>query len=673
MAYGFLLLLLFSCTILTTNIQACNQTERISLLAFSLTLSSSSVNWSSSVDCCHWNGITCNQEGWVTHLLLPSKGLTGGMFVSSLENLTHLTHLNLSHNSLYGALETKFFLFLKHLEILDLSYNLLSGEMPFSLPQINIQTIDLSSNHFYAWNLTSFNVSNNTFSGHIPSSICLRLPPSIRVLDFSSNEFSGKLSRGFGRCSKLQIIRAGHNNLSGSLPDDIYNATKLEEFALPLNSLNGAIRERIANLTHLTILDFYFNHLSGELPLNFGKLSKLKFMNLDLNSLQGNLPPSLMNCTNLIELHLGFNYFDGDLTTLNFSKLSHLSKLDLIRNNFRKIQPEILSLKSLSFLSLRSVQLTNITGAMKILMRCKSLQTLFLRGSFDHQAMPIDDVMVDFNGFRKLRVLSLANCGFTGQIPRWLSNLKNLEMLDLGFNQITGSIPSWLGTFPKLFHVGLPCNQISGEVPKQLFGLPMLMMNASRADNYEFELPLIGGLIKNPSFMAHRTSNLQGKINLGGNNISGSIPTEIGQLGLLRELYLDNNHFSGNIPDQVSNLKNLEILNLSMNHLSGKIPSSMTSLNFLKEFNVSYNNLVGQIPMGTQLQSFSTSAFEGNPKLCGAPLPNVCKEIGADNKNKVDQDADNEGDEFPWIYIFATLGFIVGFWGVCGYLVLKKT
>ncbi|XP_050138101.1 receptor-like protein 3 [Malus sylvestris] len=105
----------------------------------------------------------------------------------------------------------------------------------------------------------------------------------------------------------------------------------------------------------------------------------------------------------------------------------------------------------------------------------------------------------------------------------------------------------------------------------------------------------------------------------------------------------------------------------------GKIPSSMTSLNFLKEFNVSYNNLEGQIPTGTQLQSFSTSAFEGNPKLCGAPLPNVCEEIGADNKNKVNQDVDNEGDKLPWIYIFATLGFIVGFWGVCGSLVLKKT
>ncbi|KAB2615897.1 receptor-like protein 2 [Pyrus ussuriensis x Pyrus communis] len=331
MSLGFLLIFLFSSILSTTNIHACNQADHISLQAFS-----------SLVDCCRWNGITCNQEGRVIHLLLPSKRLKGGMFVSSLQNLTHLTDLNLSHNSLHGALETKFFSSLNCLEMLDLSYNLFSGEIPFSIP-----------------------------------------PKSIRTIDF------GNIFRGFGGCSKLQILRAGHNSLSGSLPEDIYNATKLEELALPLNSLNGAISERIANLTHLTFLDLFINNLSGVIPLNFGKLSKLKFMNLDFNSLRGNLPPSLMNCTNLVELHLGSNYLEGDLTKLNFSKISHLSKLDLsIRlsvNPYLKgqVHPEILSLKSLSFLSLSRVWLTNITGAMKILMRCQSLQTLLISSSFD--------------------------------------------------------------------------------------------------------------------------------------------------------------------------------------------------------------------------------------------------------------------------------------------------
>ncbi|PRQ25894.1 putative non-specific serine/threonine protein kinase [Rosa chinensis] len=195
----------------TTNIHACSQTERTSLLSLALTLSSpSSLNWTSN-DCCRWQGTNCDAAGWVTHLSLPFKGLTlkqGTAFPSFtvvLGNLTHLTHLNLSHNSLDQSVGS--FLSLSHLEVLDLSSNLLSGELPLSLPS-SIRMLDLSNNQFsgsipssffrQARNLTSFLVSNNTFSGSIPSLVCLHSSPLIRVLEFSFNEFNGSLPSGLG-------------------------------------------------------------------------------------------------------------------------------------------------------------------------------------------------------------------------------------------------------------------------------------------------------------------------------------------------------------------------------------------------------------------------------------------------------------------------------------------
>ncbi|XP_008226570.2 PREDICTED: receptor-like protein 2 [Prunus mume] len=713
MAQGFLLFFLFS-YIISTNIHACKQTERNSLLSFASTLSSPPLNWT-SIDCCRWKGITCNQDGWVTHLLLPSKGLKGGIPSSSLGNLTHLTHLNFSYNSLYGSLDTQFFMSLNRLEFLDLSYNFLSGELPLSLPSSNIRTVDLSSNQFHgaippsffqqASSLTSFNVSNNTFTGYLPSSICLKhSSPFLRLLDFSSNLLNGDLAPGLGKCSKLQVFRASHNNIVGLLPEDIYNATKLEEIALPFNSLNGAISDKIVNLTNLAILDLSFNHFGGKLPLNLGKLSKLKFVTFNSNNLEGDLPPSLMNCTNLVELRLGNNNLEGDISMLDFSRLSQLTKLDLRINNFTgtvpvslyscrslkaigltrnhlegQIQAEILSLKSLSFLTLGYNRLSNLTRAMKILMGCNSLQSLSLAGSYEGEGMPSDDDMVDFDGFQNLRVLNLADSDLNGQIPVWLSKLKYLEMLNLDGNKITGSIPSWLGTLPRLFYISLRDNQISGEFPKQLCRLPRLLHEPnipSQVDQYEFELPIyaFSSITANRSFPTQKLYFYPAMIDLSKNNIVGDIPTEIGQLQLLQELYLDSNNFSGVIPDQVSNLKNLEILNLSMNHLSGRIPLSLASLNFLREFNVSCNNLEGPIPTSTQLQSFNASAFEGNPKLCGAPLPNKCglnKDMDVDNKNN--KDVENGLHQLPWFYIFATLGFIVGFWGVCGSLVINKT
>ncbi|KAM5554137.1 hypothetical protein ABKV19_026063 [Rosa sericea] len=714
MANAFLsfLLLIFSSNIIFENIHACNQKERSSLLFLALTLSSPKLNWTSA-DCCNWEGITCNQGGWITHLQLPSKGLKlkEGIFPSSsLGNLTHLTHLNLSHNSLYGSLDqTELFLSLNYLEILDLSYNLLFGVLPSSLPSSHIRMVDLSSNRLHgavpssffqqAWNLTSFNVSNNTFSGPIPSSICRPSSSSLRHLDFSFNNFTGSISSGLGKCSKLQVFRASHNYLSGSLPEDMFNSTTLEEISLPLNSLYGAVSDKISNLTNLTTLDLSYNQLSGVLPLHLGKLSKLKYILLDFNYLEGSLPLSLMNCTNLVELRMGTNNLGGDISMLNFSKLSQLSKLDLRKNNFFgilprsiysckflkairvsynnlevQIQPEILSLKSLSFLSLGwNKGLTNVTGAMKILMGCKRLLLLSLACSFLGEEMPNDVEMADFNGFQNLRLLDLSSCNLSGIIPSWLSKLKKLQVLDLNHNRITGSIPSWLGTLPRLQMLVMHFNQLSGEFPKELCTLPMLVsgQTAAQVGRISYGLPTFFGPNANAKPLQYNYIFYNQFIYLSHNCLSGNIPIEIGQLQLLRRLDLSANNFSGNIPNQISNLKYIEILDLSMNHLSGEIPASFTSLNFLSSLNVSYNNLGGPIPSSTQLQSFNASAFGGNLKLCGAPLPNKCRTTTrADAPDMSTQDVDTKEHQIPWFNVSVALGFITGFCGVCGPLVL---
>ncbi|XP_062015124.1 receptor-like protein 2 [Rosa rugosa] len=708
---SFLLILIF----FSTHIHACSQTERTSLLAFALTLSSPSLNWTSS-NCCHWEGITCNQDDLVTQLSLPSKGLRHNESISplsSLENLTHLTYLNLSRNSLYGSPgQTRLFLSLNHLEILDLSYNLLSGELPIFPLSGSIRMLDLSSNSFNgevpssffqkAWNLTSFNISNNTFKGSIPSSLCFTSSSLIRVLDFSFNKFNGRISPGLGHCSKLKVFRAGNNNLSGILPEDMYNVTTLEQISLPLNSLYGVLSGRILNLTNLAILDLQFNQFSGVLPLHFGKLSKLKLLLLQINNLRGSLPPSLMNCTSLIELNLGANHFEGDLSMYNFSKLSRLRKLDLLKNQFTgtfptslysckflkairlaandivgQIQPEILSLKSLSFLSLALNRLTNITGAIKILMHCKSLIFLSLGSSFEEEEVPADFGMADFDGFQNLLFLDLSHNEVTGQIPIWLFKLKKLEVLNLNSNKFTGPIPSLLWTLPRLFYVDLGFNLISGEFPKELCSLPMLVSQNNNLSTDDLELPIYStkdggktGVQYNSNLLYYPRS-----IYLGSNSLTGNIPIEIGQLQLLRALSLENNFFTGKIPNQISNLKQLANLDLSMNHFSGNIPASLTSLNFLAVFNVSFNNLEGQIPTGTQFQSFSESAYEGNPNLCGPPLPNKCQPLPIDGIDGDDNNSRyvNSEHQVPWTLVSAVPGFVVGFWAVCGSLIFIKT
>jgi hypothetical protein len=112
----------------------------------------------------------------------------------------------------------------------------------------------------------------------------------------------------------------------------------------------------------------------------------------------------------------------------------------------------------------------------------------------------------------------------------------------------------------------------------------------------------------------------------------------------------------------------LEGLDLSANRLSGEIPASLSSLHFLSHFSVANNNLHGPIPSGTQLQSFDASAYEGNLGLCGPPLPHECAHIVSNNRDIGDED---NGPRIPWFQVTVVLGFITGFWGVCGPLVIS--
>ncbi len=82
---------------------------------------------------------------------------------------------------------------------------------------------------------------------------------------------------------------------------------------------------------------------------------------------------------------------------------------------------------------------------------------------------------------------------------------------------------------------------------------------------------------------------------IDNNNISGSIPPEIGNLSEIVILFLDNNDFTGLVPNLFGNLTNLEILYLDNNDLSGAIPESFTNLTFLQKLDI-FNNAFDSLP-----------------------------------------------------------------------------
>ena len=66
------------------------------------------------------------------------------------------------------------------------------------------------------------------------------------------------------------------------------------------------------------------------------------------------------------------------------------------------------------------------------------------------------------------------------------------------------------------------------------------------------------------------------------NQLTGTIPEELGNLTNLKSLYLSDNKLAGTIPEELGNLTNLEFLSLFDNQLTGMIPEELGSLINLK-------------------------------------------------------------------------------------------
>ncbi|KAK3131148.1 hypothetical protein QOZ80_6BG0502640 [Eleusine coracana subsp. coracana] len=654
----FFLLLSFA-----SRTSSCTEQERSSLVEFLEGLSKDGdgglgMLWVNSIDCCQWEGITCSSNGVVTDVFLPAKGLRGSIS-PSLSNLTGLLHLNLSHNSLEGTLPMELVLS-SSIVALDVSYNHLSGplqERQSTYSSLPLQVLNISSNFFTGQlpsttlevmkNLVALNASNNSFTGPMPSSICNHAP-SFATLDLCYNTFSGIISPEFGNCSMLKVLKAGHNNLNGALPHELFSATSLEHLSFPNNGLQGVLHgPNLVKLTNLIVLDLGSTGISGEMPDSIGQLRRLEELHLDNNKISGELPSALGNCTSLKYITLRNNSFRGGLSRINFAKMDlriadfsvnnftgtvpesiyacrNLIALRLAYNNFYgQISPRIGNLPFLSFLSITNNSFTNITYVLQQLKNSKNLTSLLIGTNFKGETIPQDEAI---DGFEKLQVLTIDACPLVGKIPLWISRLAKLEMLDLSNNQLTGSIPSWINGLELLFFIELSNNMLTGNIPTTLMEMPMLQSekNVARLDPKYLELPVFW----TPSRQYRMLSAFPNVLNLSNNNLTGVIPPEIGHLKMLNILNLNSNSFSGQIPPEISNLTSLQELELSNNQLTGEIPQAFSGMHFLSIFNVSNNNLEGPVPLGGQFDTFTTSSYSGNPKLCGPMLSIDCGSEG---------------------------------------------
>ncbi|CAL5334536.1 unnamed protein product [Camellia sinensis] len=193
---------------------------------------------------------------------------------------------------------------------------------------------------------------------------------------------------------------------------------------------------------------------------------------------------------------------------------------------------------------------------------------------------------MNWTSLPNLEYLNLDGCYLTGSIPEEIGSLSKLTTLYLSANyHLEGLLPLTLGNLTQLVQLHISNTNISGPIPSCIGQLTNLNNLDLSLNHFNGSIPREIGKLKNLVEM-----------NINGNILSGPIPSSIFQLTNLTTLDLSLNHFNGSIPPEIGKLENLVKMHLGGNSFHGLIPVAIGDLTRLTYLNLKDNLLKGKIP-----------------------------------------------------------------------------
>ena len=609
-------------------------------------------NWLSEAPLNTWDGVSTNQDGRVSNLLLDDNGLRGSI-PPEIGSLTELRYLEIYSNSLVGSIPPEMGQ-LANLQSLDLSNNLLAGFIPPELGQL-AELKDLSLN-------------NNQFTGRIPSE--LRNLSSLIWLDLSYNQFTGRVPSELGRLAELRSLDLNNNQFTGRIPSELGNLTKLDWLRISHNQLTGSIPPELGKLENLRVLLLQGNELSGSIPPEIGALGNLESLGLSSNQLTGSIPLELGDLGKLDLLWLNNNQLSGPVPP-ELGSLSNLGYLTLSNNPLEGTIPRSFLRLPLYSMGCRGTTGVCLPGTGEFREWARQVEA---RAAQENVSLPVDVPYCDEIDRQGLVVFyETANGADWTHSDGWLDDEQSLDRwygvqtdsigrvfsLDLNSNGLTGSVPEALGLLASMKELRLGNNMLTGRLPPSLSGVPLEEFDytgtslcvVDDADFQEWldgirnhtgteilcppftERDILTSLYRNTG--GNQWANSAGwltdaplsawygvetngvghvvSLRLRRNGLSGLLPAELGQLAHLRILDLPFNSLSGTIPPALGDLERLEQLNLGINQLSGDIPVDLGQLTQLRSLYLYANRLSGSIPpqLGN-LDSLASLQLGGN-------------------------------------------------------------
>ena len=560
-------------------------------------------NWLTEAPLGDWYGVATDDYGRVVRLDLSNDNDLSGPIPPELGNLANLTSLRLRSNELTGPIPPELgnLISLTRLELWD---NELTGSIP---PELG----NLAS-------LTSLELWQNNLTGPIPPE--LGNLTSLTNLELSGNNLTGPIPPELGNLVNLTYLGLGGNNLTSPIPPELGNLVNLTYLGLRRNNLTSPIPAELGSLTVLTSLGLSFNNLTGPIPPELGRLASLTQLLLSNNNLSGLIPESFLQIHGLTRFRFDRN---ADLCAPGTSDF-------------------VTWVQNIQHVAAGPYCNESDTEALEHLYQTSGGPDWSNSGGWLETPALEEWYGVTANSLGRVVTLDLARNGLEGRLPAGVGSLTEITTLRLSGNALSDQLPlsltnlslvefhyadtglcapaeasfrAWLNGIASHEGTGVECPPPSDrEVLVALYEATD-GPNWATADNWLTAAPL-------GDWNGVRT-DARGRVtelDLGGNELTGLIPPELGSLTGLTSLRLSFNNLTGPIPPQLGNLASLEWLGLGDNELTGPIPPELGSLTGLTRLRLSYNNLTGPIPPELSNLSALEALLLDNNNLTG-PIP----------------------------------------------------
>ncbi|KAJ9160181.1 hypothetical protein P3X46_025605 [Hevea brasiliensis] len=529
-------------------------------------------------------------------------------------------------------------------------------------------------------NVIGLNLSSSLLYGTIHSNNTLFFLPHLQKLDLSNNDFNrSQIVPQFGQFLNLSYLNLNYSVFEGRIPLEISYLSGLVSLDLSRNNYltleATTFNELVHNLSQLRDLDLSEVNMSLVAPSSLMNLSfSLTSLNLHSCSLEGKFP-DISHLSVLISLDLSDNY-DLIQESTYFKKLAQ---------NLTQLQELDLSGVNMSLVALSS--LMNLSSSLTSLKISRSQ----LHGKFP-DIREVSSAVCELNS---LEILDLSNNSLNGSMPQCLGNFSNnLSVLHLGMNKFHGTILETFSVGSNLRYLNINGNQLQGRIPPSISNCINLEILDLGNNNIDDTFPHFLETLSKLQILILKSNKFHGLVK--GTSANYSFPK-------LRIFDLSNNMFSGPLPaEYFNNFKAMMIFDLNMKYMGAPndssydysvsltlkgleielvkiqtlltsidlIPMQLTYLTFLEVFRVSHNQLEGPIPEGKQFNTFDSTSYEGNLRLCGLPLEKC--DNGERKKPTTSKEDDSKSKNgFGWKAVLAGYGCGVIFGVVMGYVVFK--